>query len=582
MQPRSAPRRPLPLAALWLAAAVGALLFAAPAHAQRFFSASPASVTDEIAVDFVDDVSSATIASLGRRLALSFVPNSSRSEADALHVAKVAAADVSRVLAQLRSDPSVEFAEPMATYRVQFEPNDPLYTPLQWHLRKVESERAWDYTCGSGVVVAVIDTGIACFDKGPFSRGSDLQGTRCRGGFNFINKLKRPSDDHGHGTHVAGTIAQTTHNRKGVAGVAFCAELMPIKVLSSRGYGRTTDIAQGIRFAADKGADVINLSLGGPFPSKILKRAVEYAISKGVVVVAAAGNSGGWVGYPAAYPGVIAVSATDSNDRIASFSSRGKQVVLAAPGVDVTQQTVCEEGLNHCELFGTFSGTSMASPHVAGAAALLKSLGVTDPRAVRAALTSGAHQTGAPATTHGAGRLDAGNTVATLYRTRVAWRLGVLGVLLVGLGRYLRRKKTSLRLGSGALFAAMATSVGVLFFLPWLGLRPASGATRAAAEWLMRPLPEWDLMIGAGLHANLPLSNAAIPLLLALFGFGRKRLRPVIGGLSVGMAAYLIQMAVAREVNVAGGLWVTAGWFVVNAAVCLWLARICLDSRHAD
>src|SRR5262249_43243121 len=159
-------------------------------------------------------------------------------------------------------------------------------------------------------------------------------------------------DDHGHGTHVAGTIAQTTDNGKGVAGMAFCANLMPTKVLTRQGWGTVADVAEGIRYAADHGAQVINLSLGGPIKSSILEDAVEHAYKKGVTVVGAAGNSGRSVGWPAAYDGVIAVSATDANDRIAWFSSRGPELSIAAPGVGVTQQTVCEGGRNHCELFG--------------------------------------------------------------------------------------------------------------------------------------------------------------------------------------------------------------------------------------
>src|SRR5205085_8292690 len=136
------------------------------------------------------------------------------------------------------------------------------------------------------------------------------------------------------------------------------------------------NVAEGIRFAADEGAQVINMSLGGPIKSQILEDAVNHAIAKGVVIVAAAGNSGRSVGWPAAYPGVVAVSATDPNDKIAWFSSRGPEVVIGAPGVSVTQQTVCDGGKNKCEIFGTFNGTSMASPHVAGPAAMVVAEGI--------------------------------------------------------------------------------------------------------------------------------------------------------------------------------------------------------------
>ncbi len=160
----------------------------------------------------------------------------------------------------------------MALFRASFVPDDPLYASKQWHLARVGAESAWRYTCGQGVKVAVVDTGIACFDKGPFSRGSDLAGTRCEGGWNFVDDSPEAYDDQGHGTHVAGTIAQTTNNGVGTAGLAFCATLMPIKVLNRQGFGSVADVAEGIRFAADEGAQIINMSLGGPIKSRILRR----------------------------------------------------------------------------------------------------------------------------------------------------------------------------------------------------------------------------------------------------------------------------------------------------------------------
>src|SRR5207253_229267 len=120
------------------------------------------------------------------------------------------------------------------------------------------------------------------------------------------------ADDQGHGTHVAGTIAQTTNNGLGTAGLAYCATLMPVKVLNKQGFGSVANVAEGIRFAADEGAQIINLSLGGPIKSRILEDAVAHALDRGVVIVAAAGNSGRKVGWPAAYPGVVAVSASDA------------------------------------------------------------------------------------------------------------------------------------------------------------------------------------------------------------------------------------------------------------------------------
>jgi serine protease len=323
-----------------------------------------------IAVDLRDDLSESDIRAIEAEYGIRLEDNSPDLTADGkVDLAHVAPEERARLMAALAADPRIEAAEPLMQFAASFVPNDPKYTE-QWHMTRVGAERAWEYSCGRGVTVAVIDTGVACYDKGPFMKGSDLAGTRCVSGHNFVSKNTDAYDDHGHGTHVAGTIAQTTNNGLGVAGLAYCANLMPIKVLSGRGSGTNTDVAEGIRFAADHGAQIMNLSLGSAFPSKVIENAVNYALKRGVMVVAAAGNSGRSVGYPAAYKGVIAVSATDKNDNVAWFSSRGPQVVIGAPGVGITQQTVCDGGKNKCEVFGVFNGTSMASPHVAGAAAM--------------------------------------------------------------------------------------------------------------------------------------------------------------------------------------------------------------------
>src|SRR5690606_25816301 len=142
---------------------------------------------------------------------------------------------------------------------------------------------------------------------GPFTKASDLALTGCVEGTSFVRGT-RANDDHGHGTHVAGTIAQSTNNGIGGVGLAFKARLMPVKVLSSNGWGTTAGVAAGIRWAADHGAQVINLSLGGPRNSKVIQAAVDHARSRGAIIVAAAGNSGGAVGYPGASEGVIGVS----------------------------------------------------------------------------------------------------------------------------------------------------------------------------------------------------------------------------------------------------------------------------------
>ena len=280
-------------------------------------------------------------------------------------------------------------------YRETFVPDDPLYASKQWHLRRVGAEKAWSYTCGQGVTVAVVDTGIACFDKGPFSRGTDLAGTRCEGGWNFVDDTREAYDDQGHGTHVAGTIAQTTEQRRGGGGARV------LRVAHARQGPEQAGLRDASRTSPKGSASPPTRARRSSTCRSVArsrarssKDAVEHALDAGVVIVAAAGNSGKKVGWPAAYPGVVAVSATDDTDKIAWFSSRGPEVAIAAPGVGVTQQTVCNGGRDKCEIFGTFNGTSMASPHVAGVAAMIESLGVTRGDAVREALYESARAPG--------------------------------------------------------------------------------------------------------------------------------------------------------------------------------------------
>ena len=537
-------------------------------------------VPGQIAVDLRDDASAADVAGVAATYGITLRPNSAWSDAhDKLEVAAVDPSREASLLSTLSRDPRVEHAEPMSVYRASFVPNDPLYAAKQWHLQRVGAESAWQYSCGRGVVVAVVDTGIACFDKGPFSRGTDLAGTRCEGGWNFVDDAPEAYDDHGHGTHVAGTIAQTTNNGVGAAGLAFCANLMPIKVLTKQGFGTVANVAEGIRYAADQGAQIINLSLGGPIKSRILEDAVEHAISKGVVVVAAAGNSGRSVGYPAAYPGVVAVSATDSNDKIAWFSSRGPQVALAAPGVAVTQQTVCNGGHDKCEIFSTLNGTSMAAPHVAGTAAMVEALGVTDGASVRRVLESTARSKSDERELYGAGLLDAGSAVRHVFWSHLALRAGALLGLAWAVSRGIRRRRGRMVWSVGSSLGALIAGVGLLPLVPLFGLGPQVGPWRILAEVLARPLGEWDLiLVGAGLHGWLLLASAGPSVALAALGFRSRIIRPILGGVALGTAAFLAQLAWAGDVAFVGGPFFLRVWAVANALVCLWFARVALDA----
>lgn len=322
---------------------------------------------------------------------------------------------------EFESRNDVEYAEPNYIVHTLLLPNDTYYM-LQWHFDNsvnggVHSEAAWDLSTGSGVTVAVIDTGIAYEDyrdsksRKRFYRAPDLAGTCFVSGYDFVNNDTHPNDDNSHGTHVAGTIAQSTNNSLGVSGLAFNSCLQPVKVLGSNGSGTTANVAKGIRFAADNGAKVINLSLGSSFFSQTLLDAVAYAYSKGVTIVAAAGNDGtNMVSYPAAYDDyVIAVGATRFDETLSYYSNFGPSLDVVAPGGDTrvdqngdgygdgVLQNTFNPNTKRTNDFGYwfFQGTSQASPHVAGLAALLISKGnATTPNDVRAAIQSTADDLG--------------------------------------------------------------------------------------------------------------------------------------------------------------------------------------------
>lgn len=266
-------------------------------------------------------------------------------------------------------------------------PAKPTPTPspetTPWGVDRIDAEKVWPIgNTGSGVNVAVLDTGIDLDHP-------DLA-ANIKGGINTINSLKTADDDNGHGSHVAGIIA-AVDNSIGVIGVAPQASLYAVKVLSKSGSGFVSDIIEGVQWSINSNMKVINMSLGTSADVQSFHDALIDASNAGIVLVAAAGNSGpgdNTVLYPAKYAEVIAVSATDSNDTLASFSSRGPEVEVAAPGVNI--YSTYKGGT-----YKTMSGTSMAAPHVAGTAALVIASGITDASAVMAKLQSTADDKGA-------------------------------------------------------------------------------------------------------------------------------------------------------------------------------------------
>ncbi len=318
-----------------------------------------------------------------------------------------------------QANANVEYAEANYIAYAMKAPSDELY-PYQWHLQNtryggIKTESAWTISTGSGAVVAILDTGIAYenySEKNPaasnnrsYQQAPDLAGTFFVAGYDFVNNDGHPNDDSvsGHGTHIAGTIAQNTHNGIGTAGVAFNAYLMPVKVLDTYGAGTYSDIAEGIIWATENGAHVINMGLGGTEPSTVLEEAIAYAYNRGVTLIAAAGNDGiGGVCYPAAYEDyVIAVGATRYDETLAYYSNHGLSLDLVAPGGDlnvdqngdnygdgILQQAYKISGSSTTSWgYAFMEGTSMAAAHVSGVAALLIANGnAVSPAEVRQAL----------------------------------------------------------------------------------------------------------------------------------------------------------------------------------------------------
>lgn len=368
---------------------------------------------------------------------------------DVLRVKTPANDDAELVAATLARQPEVEWAQPNYLRMIQARPNDPDYA-LQWNLDLIDMPRTWEINSGatSNITIAVVDTGVTtqtfnftfplwtgrAFENVsvPFRVNPDIAANRIKAGHDFVFWNGPVVDMVGHGTHVAGTVLQDTNNSLGAAGVAYSANLLPLKAClgywelqfiasaaGERGFldpeeeGGCPDdaIAQAIRFAADSGAQVANVSLVDPAPSPILRDAVQYAVSRGTFVAIAAGNefdTGNPTMYPAAYAqdiaGAVSVAAVNRSSKRAFYSSTGAWVEVAAPGGDtqdgglngmITQISLLESDFDPFVIIRPrfdrytevrYQGTSMASPHIAGIAALLYSQGITSPAAIEAAI----------------------------------------------------------------------------------------------------------------------------------------------------------------------------------------------------
>ncbi len=341
---------------------------------------------------------------------------------------------VKDALRGLRSRPDVAYAVPNVKARIAQATTTPGFIPnddgrrgvaggwqaVQWNFAGpfgVNAPQAWQHAIdagkpgGAGVVIAVLDTGVAYANRSPYVISPDFQARQFVRGYDFVDRDQFPFDRNGHGTHVAGTLAEATNNSVGLTGLAYGARLMPVRVLNSAGEGNATDIAAGVRYATRRGAKIINLSLefdadvrAGDIPQ--LLDALRFARSRGVLVVAASGNEGrASVAYPARATSVLSVGATTEHGCLAEFSNNGSGLDIVAPGggadaqltgdVNCTDQpagrniyqtTLLGRAVSVFGIPGSYEGTSMAVPHVAATAALVVATGVLGPDPSPAAL----------------------------------------------------------------------------------------------------------------------------------------------------------------------------------------------------
>ena len=329
----------------------------------------------------------------------------------------------SQLIALFADRPEVEYVEP--TYRdvATFTPNDPQYS-AQWHFGMVGMEAAWDAVPSRGstsVTVAVLDSGIAYEDYGDdYIIATDLVGVSFTDPKDYVNSDDHANDDYYHGTHVCGTVAQATNNSEGVAGMADGVSIMPVKVLNSYGFGDHDWFYDGVYWAVDQGADIINYSAGGSH-SATKQSAVQYAYDNGVLLIAAAGNGNhNGLDYPARYPEAMAVGAVDVGKNRADYSNWGDEIDVVAPGGEgsstdaILQQTFSYRSPKAMS-YRSISGTSMATPHVSGLAALLMTQGTYTTRAqVKTRIESTCEDLGAAGydTTFGHGLIDAAAALA--------------------------------------------------------------------------------------------------------------------------------------------------------------------------
>jgi serine protease len=566
---------------------------------------------DAIVLDFREDLAAGQVErqldQLGDRYGVKARLNSEFSREDNFYIVE-GDRQLLKTLKKSELSKYTEYIEPDYQYKALTIPNDPLYGQ-QWNFRSINLEKAWENTKGNGITVAAIDTGV--------SKVPDLKDTQFVKGYDFVNDRELADDDNGHGTHVAGTIAQTTNNNYGVAGIAYEAKIMPLKVLSAGGGGNIGDIAEAIKFAANNGADVINMSLGGAGESQAMKEAIAYAHEKGVVVVAAAGNENrNSASYPARYTHVIGVAAIDSTGQKAPYSNFGAGVDISAPGGDtskgesggILQNTIAidPDTRRPTSVFKAFQGTSMAAPHVAGVAALVKASGVENPDEVAEILKQSARVIKDDPLNHfGAGQLDAANAVQLAMHGKIDFRdffrwLRDNGYLNPGFwidgGVYTLVPKLLMMVGSYLLAWLLKT----YFPFGWTwsmasGLIFGSSGLFVLRGFYIFDLPQWPMRVmgsslpelGTAIQGssafNPIFASVLIPGILIVLLLGHPQWKNFAIGTTLGVASCLAISAVLVPGPML--LWLGSGlgaraFLLVNAFLCFGLARLALKGEE--
>ncbi len=556
---------------------------------------------DGYIVDFHDDISWQEVRDISSKLDLKIQAIAGFENTEKLGLIPSLKSGLKKIVDYLANHPRIESIEPNYILRLpemdlvvmedneKFpnpnpkDYNDPFYVN-QWHMAQIGVAQAHKMNRGQGAIVAVLDTGVAYEDNGRFKRARDLNQTKFISPYNFLNNTTDAFDDHGHGTHVAGTIAQSTNNGLGVIGVAPEAVIMPLKVLGANGGGDIAGIARAIKYAADNGAHVINLSLGGPMPTKVLQKALQYARSRGVLPVCAAGNSGASVGYPAAFPECMAVSAVQYDQTITFYSSRGPQVDIAAPGgnirVDqngdgfpdgVLQNTIYPEAV-HKDDYMLFMGTSMAAPHVAGVAALLVSAGVRSPDSLEAILKKSSKPKDDPKL-YGAGLLDAKKALemSKKYVPDTRWYIAGAALLLSGT--------------VPIFWSSLGYWMG--FFLFGTGLLSILGIVitlESVPAILLQPIGQWDLSL-LSLEAGLAPLRSILPVIFLLGLFWHlKQFRGFMCGASVGMLAFLLGEGM---ISSTGLMWFPlegwqSFWYFAHALILLCMIKVLFSTKDLE